>query len=429
MQIPAHRQKTVLAAGAVAILLAGATVLFFSSPGQGQPAGKPTGKPAGPRNFGATWNPTIRVNLTPAPLADVPFSVDGPCSIIVPETNRVLSAPNRIESTTASIDGAGIRIGDTLFPASELEIVAVRTPSIWVGRHQYRGTIRLLRKPGDRLIAVNHLPLEEYIASVIDSEVPATFGIAARQAQAIVARTYAISQMKGHPQFDLFATSRSQRYLGFQYRDADGRRLAGESKPSRDIASETAGVICTHKGRVFTAYYSAVCGGRTINGRTVFTDAVPVVRSVECNWCREADRYRWTTTVPVDEASRLVADHLKLSGVTFGTIRSIALAPGPSGDLPHYNVTDETASHRIAGTVLRRVMPYGVLHSPDFESSQDATTIRFTGRGHGHGVGFCQWGAAGQAKAGRSALEIIRYYYPGAGTVRLRPPESAGRSQ
>ena len=412
-----------LAAGAVAVSLATAAVLFFSSQGQGQPGSTNSSSPRKPRNYGETWNPTIRVNLTPTALAEVPFSVDGPCSIIVPGTNRVLSTPNRIDKTIAAVDGAGIRIGETLFPASELEIVPVRTPSIWVGRHQYRGTVRLLRRTGDRLIAVNHVPLEEYIASVVFSEVPSTFGLAARQAQAIVARTYAVSQMKGHPQFDVFATSRSQMYLGYQYENSEAKRLAGESQNTRDIATETAGVVCTHKGKVFTAYYSAVCGGRTINGRTVFTDAAPVVKNVECNWCREADRYRWDSTVPVDEASRLLADHLKASDKTFGTVRSINLAAGSGGDLPYYNVSDEKASHRIAGTVLRRVMPSGVLHSPDFEASQDATTIRFSGRGHGHGVGFCQWGAAGQAKAGRSALEIIRYYYPGAGTVRMRPPK------
>jgi len=417
-----------LAAGAVAVSLATAAILFFSSQGQGQPDTTRSSAPRKPRSYGETWNPTIRVNLTPTTLAEVPFSVDGPCSIIVPGTNRVLSTPNRIEKTVAAVDGAGIRIGETLFPASELEIVPVRTPAIWVGRHQYRGTVRLLRRTGDRLIAVNHVPLEEYIASVVFSEVPSTFGLAARQAQAIVARTYAVSHMKGHPRFDVFATSRSQMYLGFQYENSEGKRLAGESQNTRDIATETAGVVCTHNGKVFTAYYSAVCGGRTINGRTVFTDAAPVVKNVECNWCREADRYRWDSTVPVDEASRLLADHLKAKGKTLGTVRSIKLAAGPSGDLPFYNVSDGKISHKIAGTDLRRIMPYGVLHSPDFEASPDATTIRFSGRGHGHGVGFCQWGAAGQAKARRSALEIIRYYYPGAGTVRLRPPKATGPS-
>lgn len=423
MFAPAPRKKTVLAAGAIAIALAVGAGLFFSSPGQGQPAAKPASKSRVPKNYGATWNPTIRVNLTPTALTNVPFGVDGPYRVIVPDSSRVLAYGDGIAKTSASIDGTGIRIGETIFPASELEIVSVRTPSVWVGRHQYRGTVRLLRKPGDRLIAVNHLPLEEYIASVIDSEVPSTFGEAARQAQAIVARTYAVSQMTGHPQFDVFATSRSQRYLGYQYLDSNDRRMAGESESSRLIATETAGVVCTYKGKVFTAYYSAVCGGRTINGSTVFTDAVPAVSSVECNWCREADRYRWTSTLPIDDASSLIRDHLKSDGGTFGTVRSIVLEAGSSGDLPYYKISDGSKTHRMAGTVLRRVFPFGVLESPHFESTLDATTIRFSGRGHGHGVGFCQWGAAGQASAGRSALEIIRYYYPGAGTVRLRPPK------
>lgn len=423
MFISMSRHKTVLAAGAIAVALVGGAVLFYSSSLPGQSGTKPASAQEAPKTYGETWNPTIRVNLTPLPINEVPFGVDGPYRVIVPGSSRVLAYGEGIAKTVASIDGAGIRIGESLFPISELELVPVRSPSVWVGRHQYRGTVRLLRKTGDKLIAVNHVPLEEYIASVIDSEVPSTFGEAARQAQAIVARTYAVSQMTGHPQFDVFATSRSQKYLGYQYLNVDDRRLAGESNSSRNIATETAGVVCTYNGKAFTTYYSAVCGGRTINGSTVFTDAVPALKSVECNWCREADRYRWTSTVPVGEASSLIRDHLKTSGKTFGTVRSIHLATGPAGDLPYYEVSDENATHRIAGTVLRRVLPYGVLNSPDFEASQDATTIRIAGRGHGHGVGFCQWGADGQAKAGRSALEIIRFYYPGAGTVRLRPPK------
>jgi stage II sporulation protein D len=422
MFVPSSRHRTVLVVGAAAFALAAAGVLLLSS-SSGQPGTKPAAAQETPKTYGETWNPTIRVNLTPLPIDEIPFGVDGPYRVIVPGSSRVLAYGDGIARTVASIDGAGIRIGETVFPISELELVPVRSPSVWVGRHQYRGTVRLLRKSGDKLIAVNHVPLEEYIGSVIDSEVPSTFGEAARQAQAIVARTYAVSHMKGHPQFDVFATSRSQRYLGYQYISSDKRKLAGESASSRKIAAETAGVVCTYQGKTFAAYYSAVCGGRTINGRTVFKDAVPALKSVECNWCREADRYRWTSTVPIEEASNLIRDHLKTSGKTFGTVRSIRLASGPSGDLPYYEISDQEASHRIAGTVLRHVLPFGVLNSPDFEATQDATTIRITGRGHGHGVGFCQWGAAGQAKAGRSALEIIRFYYPGAGTVRLRPPK------
>ena len=103
MWIPRLRQRTMLAAGAVAVSLATAAILFFSSQGQGQPDTTRSSAPRKPRSYGETWNPTIRVNLTPTTLAEVPFSVDGPCSIIVPGTNRVLSTPNHIDKTVAAV--------------------------------------------------------------------------------------------------------------------------------------------------------------------------------------------------------------------------------------------------------------------------------------------------------------------------------------
>ncbi len=203
-----------------------------------------------------------------------------------------------------------------------------------------------------------------------------------------MARTYALSQMKEHPRFDLFATTRSQRYLGYQYYDANDRRLAGESSASRAIARDTAGIVCTSGGRLFTAYYTAVCGGRTVNGPSVFTDAAGVIRSVECNWCREAGNYRWDTSIDRVEATDLLVKHFRDKGQRLQSVDSIRLANRPSGDLPFYTVSDGTRSHEIAGTTLRRLLPYGTLISPTFTAEVD---------------------------------EILRYYYPGIGIVRLKP--------
>ena len=80
------------------------------------------------------------------------------------------------------------------------------------------------------MVVVNVVPLEDYVASVVDGEMPATFPEAARQAQAIVARTYVLYQIQTarvSPLFDVYATTRSQNYLGYQYRGRDGKRLCG----------------------------------------------------------------------------------------------------------------------------------------------------------------------------------------------------------
>src|SRR5690606_37508645 len=114
---------------------------------------------------------------------------------------------------------------------------------------KYRGTVRLHRVGRAKLLAVNVLPLEDYVAAVVDAEMPAAFPIAARQAQAIVARTYAISCRREatHRLFDVYASPRSQNYLGVVYRGTGGRLLAGETPAGRAAAEATAGIVCTHQ--------------------------------------------------------------------------------------------------------------------------------------------------------------------------------------
>ena len=413
------RRRMIAAAAATAVPLSAAAwhLLSADSSGQSTSSGT-TARPAiAPPD---TWNPFVRVNLTPSPLTDLTISVEGPFRVLAPGSARILAQSVSITDKVVSVEGTGIRVRDEVFPISQIEIVTAKSPSIWIGRNQYRGSVRIFRRPGGRLIAVNLLPLEEYIASVVNSEMPAAFPDEAREAQAIAARTYVLAQMKGHPQFDVYATSRSQKYLGYQYRDDAGRRLAGETQGSRDIAARTAGIVCTWEGKVFTTYYTAVCGGRTTLGSSVFKDAVPAIASVECDWCREADRYRWTSTIPLDRISRSLQEHFASENGEFGQLKTLQPAFGAAGDLPFYMVGDGVRTKKIAGTELRHALPIGTLDSPRFTAEVDKMEVRFSGAGHGHGVGFCQWGSRGLALAGRSALQILQYYYPGSATVRLR---------
>jgi stage II sporulation protein D len=73
----------------------------------------------------------------------------------------------------------------------------------------------------------------------------------------------------------------------------------------------------------------------------------------------------------------------------------------------------------LDGFELRRRLSPDALPSPRFAMRLAGGQVVCEGRGHGHGVGLCQWGAAGQAEAGRSALDILRHYYPGLRFVRL----------
>lgn len=412
-----NRRIAAISLGLLALAGTGIGVLLFSPAGEGQ-AQSANAKAADPFRI-VTYNPTVRVNLTPTPLKEISVTINGPYRVVAPGSSKVLAYGDRLDATNITANETAISFGKSQLAISEIEIVPTNSPSIWIGTSQYRGTVRIVKQKDGHLVAINHLPMESYMASVVNSEMPATFPIAAREAQAIAARTYLLAQMQGHPQFDVFASTRSQKYLGYQYKDADGRLLAGESPNSQAIVQKTSGMVCTYQGKIFTTYYTAVCGGHTIDGRSVFSDAVPAIKSVTCDWCREAEYYRWTTTLKKDAASKSITDHLKKERKMFGKIESIKRANRSSESLSFYDVSDGKNTYEIAGTTFRQALPYGTLHSPEFTAQVTQSEVQFLGRGHGHGVGLCQWGTRGLGLAGRNAVEILQYYYPGSSIVRL----------
>ncbi len=370
----------------------------------------------------------IRVNVTPGGSEFLQLAISGPYSIRslsatsgsstarTLNSSRELSHGEGLPETRVESVKSGLKIGRSTFAFDRLEITPQKQPTIRVNGHLYRGHVRLFKRTDGRVSAVNVLPIEEYLASVVDSEMPASFHDAARQAQAIVARTYArYQQQHADPAavYDLFNSQRSQKYLGVEYTDSNGRRLAGESASSRRTVTDTRGIVLQHRGHLFSAYYSAVCGGRTTEGQELFEDAAPVLKSVPCEWCCESKYFRWTAEVSEQDFLHGLRD---LKPVL--NLASIQQTAGPGdGVISRFQIGDGKQSLTINGIELRERLPAGTLRSPHFALSLNKHVVKVAGRGHGHGVGLCQWGANGQAQAGKSCFEIVRYYYPGASLV------------
>jgi stage II sporulation protein D len=253
---------------------------------------------------------------------------------------------------------------------------------------------------------------------------PAAFPDAARQAQAIAARSYVLFQLRSagsSPLFDVFASTRSQNYGGYQYRGRDGRRYAAESESSRHAARQTAGIICLCDGEPFCTYYTAVCGGRTVGGAAVFNDENPALAPVECPWCHDAELFRWTQEIPLGDVNGRLQRFLMLQGKAFGGLVSIRrTAQTDSIREPAFEISDGTRRYRVSAFDLRRQLNPANVPSYQFEAKVADGLLVLEGRGHGHGVGLCQWGARGLAEAGSGPLAILRHYYPGVEVVRLR---------
>lgn len=359
----------------------------------------------------------IQVALTSRPVKSFSLKIDGPFRVAHPsdhtEVGKVFEALPEIRIDLSQTDKL---IGD-LQLVDGLQIVPVRSPSIWVNDRKYRGSLQIHRTDDDRLWPINVLPLEEYVAAVVDAEMPSHFGAAAREAQAIVARSYAVSCQRSplNKHFDLYSTPVSQNYLGVIYTASDGRLLAGETPASRDAAAATRGLVCACNGELFRTYYSACCGGQTLTGLDVFKEDVPTLQSVTCGECDAAPLFRWKRFADDLSTFNRLAAAARTRSPAFRSIRA-AWTAATSRSVPEVAVSDGQRTVHLSSAEVKSALG---LPSLMFELSGDAEQLTIRGKGHGHGVGLCQWGAKGLAEAGYTAAEILQHYYPGSELIQL----------
>ena len=133
-----------------------------------------------------------------------------------------------------------------------------------VGRRAYRGSLRVSAAGSVRV--VNTIGLESYLMGVVPSEMPDRWPAEALQAQAVVARTYALRHLHKGGDFDLYSDTRSQVYGG----------IAAESQIASDAVSATAGVVVLHKGELADTFFFSSSGGRTANVQDVWPSSPPV---------------------------------------------------------------------------------------------------------------------------------------------------------
>ena len=360
---------------------------------------------------------SIRIALVRKPVSRAGLRFDGPC--IVTDLADGSTAEIASGDAVASVEDGRVSLRGADF--DDAEIMPVRSPGIWVEDRLYRGSVRLHVSGEGRMWVVNVLPLEDYVAAVVDAEMPAAFPPAAREAQAIAARTYAVSFLTDpprHERFDLFATPVSQNYLGVIYRSSDGRKLAGETAAGRAAAAATAGVVCTDSGRVFRTYYSACCGGGTSDGRRVFGDPCRCLSAVPCDGCRDAPLHRWNRTDPTPASIAALTRLARRRDAEFAVVQAVKPATAPSAARSSVVVSDGRRTVTLATAAVRSAVAVE-LPSADFTLAVDGQAVSFRGRGHGHGVGLCQWGARSLAAHGASAEAILRHYYPGCELRRL----------
>ena len=348
--------------------------------------------------------------------------------------------------------------------------ISSRDPrGIWLGKRRYRGELRVYLRDG-RLKVVNHLELEKYLVSVVGSEMPKSWPMAALKAQAIAARTYALQQIDRKKLYDVNSTEANQVYLGIE----------SETKRTRKAVSSTRSLVLTHKGKLIDAVFHSSSGGLTEASGAVWKRQLPYLVSV-LDHDQHSPSYTWQKEFQPNQLEAAFSetggleDIKVLSSSDTGRIL-IARVDGPRGDLEltgkelrrRLRLKSTRASFHIAPyqstlkrkninlpsslfskrasrlgtenstTKVRRNWSLSQLGLEELSLSTIQTlpssipklpplfvwephlplppiykkyTLLVKGSGSGHGVGMSQWGAHGLANKGVGFRRILTYYY------------------
>lgn len=243
---------------------------------------------------------------------------------------------------------------------------------------------------------VNYLYLEEYLLSVVPSEMPSSWPLEALKAQTIAARSFAMARSAGRESgtYDVKATIEDQVYTG----------VGAESSNSNRAVAETEGQVLTHSGKVITAFFHSASGGFTEVSDNVWSKSVPYLKAV-ADYDDDSPHFAWNRTFNVADTQKA----LESNGKGVGTL--LAILPVARGISPRVRWLLVTGTDRtvfISGETARKVFS---LPSSSFNVGTVEGAYHFAGRGFGHGLGMSQWGAKKLATAGYTAAQILAYYY------------------
>jgi stage II sporulation protein D len=256
---------------------------------------------------------------------------------------------------------------------------------------------------------VETVDLEEYVAKVVSAEVPSSWPLAALEAQAVAARTFALAQKVAQgplARAHLRASVLDQAY-------AQG----ATSARAREAARATHGEVLTYGAAPIAAYFSASCGGRSEAAEAAFHLAPGTTPYLAGAREDDADAgRRWTARIPLAAVSAALRKAKRILAEVSGLS---VVERTASGRARGVLVRSSGGSRRLDAAELRQILGYTALPSLLFEVSVERGFAVFRGRGSGHGVGLCQWGARGRALRGSDYRAILAHYYPGAEIRRM----------
>ncbi len=330
------------------------------------------------------------------------------------EDIKVLILENRLSVTIEALrgptsagrtgsGGAALRvIRASSLPKGRALQIGSANGVVRVDGRPYRGSAEVRRAAGGKLMVVNDLDIEEYLKGVVPAEIPFDWEEEALKAQAVASRSFAIHQKReaGHRPYHIRATVDGQMYLG----------MRAERERSTRAVEATEGIVVLYAGEVIPAFFHSSCGGHTEDASVLWGLDEPYLKGVDCD-CQEISRYGlWEKRFSAPDVARALRRH----GYPVHDIDSVAAGEVTSaGRVKNVVFGQPGRRTSVPAEALRAALGYSQVPSIFFEPELIGREVVLSGRGLGHGVGLCQWGAKVLAQKGFDFTSILAYYYPG----------------
>lgn len=302
---------------------------------------------------------------------------------------------------------AGIRIGKEEWACRGLRLEPLEDRDLVIGASSFRGVISILKDKNNLFYAVNSLSIENYLYGVLHHEVAAWWPMEALKAQAVAARSYALYEtiVSRRAEYDVKSGTASQVYGG----------STTERYRTKRAVDLTSGQVLLYQGKVFPAYFHATCAGLTANANELWSmNLAPLAGGVRCHYCRISPHYNWEARVPLAE----IEGKLNKYGRPIGQVLKIEIiTQTPSHRVGSIRITGTSGEVAVAAKDFRVWIGGDKMRSTLFTLEIREDMVYFHGKGWGHGVGLCQWGALGQSLLGKNYRDILKFYYPGSQTA------------
>lgn len=276
------------------------------------------------------------------------------------------------------------------------------------GDCSYNGFFWLIQEGGHWFL-INVVDLEEYVYSVVRWESWPGWPLEVNKAFAIASRSYVMARItqtkKTKALYHIKNSNIHQTYKGIH-----------PDEKLRRAVEETHGLIMTYNNQPIEAMFDCCCGG-VIPGKTDYVDFVKapyLARMYPCTFCKTCKIYSWTIEYDVDEFCSL----LKENGHIIDAIRDVKVIERDAGGIVK-QIAIKGKKQMLKLTGKQFYAAFSQVRSFSYSMSKQGKKIRIQGKGYGHHVGICQWGARNMIDIGWNYTNILKFYYPGIRFMRL----------